>query len=217
MRRKQSLFAVAFLSCATSLAAADTPSERMLDRLKGLAGTWEGTLEWSHGRTGTGPVKATYRRTGSGSAVVEDLAMGDGSEASMTSVYHLDGAELRMTHYCGARNQPRLKVSRIDEAAGIAEFSFVDITGSNAKGAHVQHVFIQLLDADRLHIRFDFGGGTGPSCWPRSSSPARRERAPARRTRRSTRSTRCASRPSRTFPSQSSWPAPIHHDASTSR
>jgi hypothetical protein len=56
-----------------------------------------------------------------------------------------------------------LKVSRIDEAAGIAEFSFVDITGSNAKGAHVQHVFIQLLEPDRLHVRFDFGGGTGPS------------------------------------------------------
>src|SRR5262249_55439424 len=100
MRRKQSLFVVAFLSSAASLAAADTPSEQMLDRLKGLAGTWEGTLEWSHGRTGTGPVKATYRRTGAGSAVVEDLVMGDGGEASMTSIYHLDGAELRMTHFC---------------------------------------------------------------------------------------------------------------------
>ncbi len=30
----------------------------------------------------------------------------------MVSVYHLDGDDLRMTHYCAARNQPRLKLDR---------------------------------------------------------------------------------------------------------
>jgi hypothetical protein len=30
----------------------------------------------------------------------------------MMSVYHLDGDELRMTHYCAAGNQPHLRLDR---------------------------------------------------------------------------------------------------------
>jgi hypothetical protein len=161
MLRTMGVAGVGCLCLAVASAAADTPGERMLTRIKGLAGQWEGTLEWSQGRTGTGPVKATYHSTGAGSAVVEDLVMGDGHEPTMTSVYHLDGADLRMTHYCAAQNQPRLKARRIDEAAGIAEFSFVDITGKNAKGGHVDHALIELVDADHVHIRFTFAGGPG--------------------------------------------------------
>jgi hypothetical protein len=161
MLRTVSLVGVACFCSAAATAGTETPAERMMTRMKGLAGEWEGTLEWSQGRTGSGPVKASYIATGVGSALVEDLVMGDAKEPTMTSVYHLDGAELRMTHYCAAQNQPRLKATRIDETAGIAEFSFIDITGKNAKGGHVEHVFIQLVDADRLNIRFTFGGGRG--------------------------------------------------------
>jgi hypothetical protein len=53
---------------------------------------WEGSFEWIGARTATGTVNATYSETGNGSAVVENLAM-DGVPA-MTSVYHLDGADL---------------------------------------------------------------------------------------------------------------------------
>lgn len=67
-----------------------------LAQLRGLAGEWEGSFEWIGARTATGTVNATYSETGNGSAVVENLAM-DGVPA-MTSVYRLDGADLRATH-----------------------------------------------------------------------------------------------------------------------
>src|SRR6185436_13881923 len=132
----------------------------MFERLKGLAGEWEGTFEWSQGRTGSGPLKARYELTGYGSALMETLIQGGAQ--TMTSIYHLDGADLRMTHYCAARNQPRLKVTRIDEAAGSVEFSFVDLTSGNGPDrGHVEGVFLHILDADHLNIKFIFGGGPG--------------------------------------------------------
>jgi hypothetical protein len=155
-------FAVMFLCCAANLAASDTASDRMFKRLQGLAGEWEGTFEWSQGRTESGPLKVTYYLTGDGSALVENLIMG--GVPTMTTVYHLDGADLRMTHYCGARNQPRLKATRINEAAGTVEFSFVDVTNvSAANPGYVEAFFIQVPDADHLHLRFTFGGGPGRS------------------------------------------------------
>ncbi|HZF13818.1 MAG TPA: hypothetical protein VFE33_33920 [Thermoanaerobaculia bacterium] len=135
----------------------------MFDRLRGLAGDWEGTLEWSQGRTGGGKLRATYYLTGHGSALVENLLM-NGDTPSMTSVYHLDGADLRMTHFCAAWNQPRLKATHIDETKGSAEFSFVDVTNvSAANSGYVEGVFLQVVDADHVNLRFNFGGGPGKS------------------------------------------------------
>jgi hypothetical protein len=148
-----------YLCSAANLAAGDTASDRMFERLKGLAGEWEGSLEWSQGRTGSGKLKAIYSVTGAGSALVENLIMGTSDVPTMSTVYHLDGADLRMTHYCAARNQPRLKASHIDESAGTIEFSFVDVTNATAANrGHVEGFVIQLLDPDHLNLKFRFGG-----------------------------------------------------------
>jgi hypothetical protein len=69
-----------------------------------------------------------------------------------------------MTHDCAARNQPRLKAVRVDDAAGAAEFTLVDVTGVGPKNpGYVEGFLIELLDGDRLHLRFTFGGGPGRS------------------------------------------------------
>ena len=70
----------------------------MFAQLKSLAGDWKGTFEWTGARTGKGSMNASYYLTGNGSALVENLIM-EGAPI-MTSVYHLDGVDLRMTHYC---------------------------------------------------------------------------------------------------------------------
>jgi hypothetical protein len=151
--------AVFWFSCASALPA-ETPVDRMFERLKGLVGDWEGTYEWSQGRAASGQLKASYYLTGNGSALVENLIME--GVPTMTTVYHLDGADLRMTHYCAARNQPRLKASRIDEAAGEIEFSFVDVTNTDPKGpGYVSGFRIQLPQHDQLNLRFTFAGGAG--------------------------------------------------------
>jgi hypothetical protein len=136
----------------------ESPATAALSKLRALAGDWKGTVQWTGARTDSGKMDATYFVTGNGSAVVENLTV-DGVPV-MTSVYHLDGADLRMTHYCGAQNQPRLKAQRIDLARGLLEFSFVDMTNARSPDApHVHGVEIQFQDADHFLLTFLFVSG----------------------------------------------------------
>lgn len=133
-----------------------------LARLRSLAGEWQGTFQWTGARTATGTMNATYYITGNNSAIVENLTV-DGVP-TMTSVYHLDGRDLRMTHYCGAGNQPRLKAQHIDMGKGVVDFDFVDATNLSSPDApHVTGVGLRLLDDNHMTLNFRFQSGTKES------------------------------------------------------
>jgi len=133
-----------------------------LAQLRGLAGEWEGPFVWTGARTDTGTMHASYYATGNGSAVVENLSAS--GVLAMTSVYHLDGVDLRMTHFCGAQNQPRLKARQIDVAKGILDFDFVDVTNLRSPDApHVYGLEMRLLSADHITLTFLFEGGSKQS------------------------------------------------------
>jgi hypothetical protein len=140
----------------------ETAADGALARLAALAGEWEGSFEWTGGRTSRGAMNARYFTTGNGSAVVENLIM-EGVPV-MTTVYHTDGPDLRMTHYCGARNQPRLKASKIDLAGGSIDFAFVDATNLSAPDApHVTGLEVRFGDADHVTLTFQFQDGSKPA------------------------------------------------------
>jgi hypothetical protein len=137
---------------------AETKESAALDKLRGLAGNWEGTFTWSGGRNATGRMGAQYYTTGNGSAVVENLTQ-DGVP-SMTSVYHLDGADLRLTHFCAAQNQPRLKATAVDPDKGEITFSFVDITNLRSPSSgHVEGLEIRFIAPNHVALRFHFKSG----------------------------------------------------------
>jgi len=137
---------------------AQTKETAAFDKLRGLAGNWEGTFVWSGGRDATGKMDAQYYTTGNGSAVVENLTQ-DGVP-SMTSVYHLDGADLRLTHFCAAQNQPRLKATVIDPDKGEIMFSFVDITNLHSPtSGHVEGLEIRFMAPNHVTLRFHFKSG----------------------------------------------------------
>ena len=138
-------------------------SAAALAKLRTLAGDWSGTVEWTGARTDRGTMKVSYRLTGYGSAVVEDLSSeGGGGVPAMTSVYHQDGADLRVTHYCGAQNQPRLKASRMDVAAGAFDFAFVDATNLKTPDApHVTGIELRLGDSEHMVLTFVFAESGG--------------------------------------------------------
>ena len=145
-------------------ASSPTPAEEALIRLGDLKGEWHGTATWTGARSGSYPIRAKYSLSAYGSVVVEDLT-GDDGVVSMTSVYHLDGNLLRLTHYCGARNQPRLKSERIDNARGEYTFSFVDATNLASRDApHVHGLELKLIDANHLRIVFLFTAA-GKESW----------------------------------------------------
>lgn len=154
------LLLLAFVAGASSLGWSNVQGDSgmALTQLRGLAGDWEGSYAWSGARTATGTMSATYYDTGNGSAVVENLTV-DGVP-SMTSVYHLDGTDLRVTHYCAAQNQPRLKARTIDLAKGVLDFDFVDATNLRSPDApHVYGVEMRLLGPDHITLAFLFAAG----------------------------------------------------------
>lgn len=121
-----------------------------LERLKSLAGEWEGTVT-----TETGPrTKVVYGVTAAGTAVTE--ALFPGTEHEMLTVYHLEGNDLVLTHYCAMGNQPRMKLAR---AAGTdpveLRFDFAGGTGFvPAKDAHMHSGRMTLRGANRLEAEW---------------------------------------------------------------
>jgi hypothetical protein len=131
-------------------------------RIKSLQGSWEGPYQWSGARTDSGRMQVRYSTTGKGSAIVENLIVE--GEAVMTTVYHLDNGALRMTHYCGAGNQPRLKAEGADSSADTVRFSFVDATNLASPAApHVNGFEIRSIDADHVVLTFTFTSEKGVS------------------------------------------------------
>jgi hypothetical protein len=114
------------------------------DKLKALAGEWEIIPVSKEIPAGT----VNYRLIGGGSTVMETLFCGSGME--MVSMYHRDGKELVMTHYCCAGNQPRFK-ARLDDKTGDLVFDFAG--GANldvAKDFHIHEGRIHFVDKDSV-------------------------------------------------------------------
>ncbi len=132
-----------------------TDSNQYFKLLKGLVGNWKGHYQWSTNKAANGEMDASYSLTGNGSAVVEDLL--SGGVKSMTSVYHMDGVNLRMTHFCGANNQPRLIADTTQSTGNSVTFTFVDITNlKNPDAGHVFGVKITFVSPDRININYRF-------------------------------------------------------------
>lgn len=103
-------------------------------RLKTLAGTWKVELDATgkaadfkksvkkHDEAHGGHESVIFKLTGGGSALVETQL--PGAQHEMVSVYHLDGDDLRMTHYCAAGNQPRMKLDRAKSRPDHLVFTF---------------------------------------------------------------------------------------------
>jgi hypothetical protein len=116
----------------------------VFEKFKALAGEWEG--QRSDGET----VKVSYQVHSGGSAVVETLTE-LAEEVTMVTVYHMDGNDVRMTHYCSAQNQPRMKAAAVSPGARVVSFEFVDVTNlARPTDGHMQNLEITFVD--RNHI-----------------------------------------------------------------
>ena len=84
-----------------------------LEKLKKMVGTWVAADK--DGKP-TDQVVSVFKVTAAGSAVQETLFPGQPHE--MISVYHLDGSDLVMTHYCMLGNQPRMRAAKDQKDLG---------------------------------------------------------------------------------------------------
>jgi hypothetical protein len=131
--------AVAFLVVLSATGVmAESDAHKTFDQLKGMEGSWAGKN--SQGQ----PIEVTFRMTAGGSALMSEIH-GHGPE-NMVTMFHMDGDRLLMTHYCGAGNQPRMKVVAWD--AKSVSFEFFDGTNIGPGDGHMQHVTFTQTDAD---------------------------------------------------------------------
>jgi len=114
------------------------------ERMKELAGVWEGTSNMP--KEGE-KVRIEYRVSSGGSSIVETLFPGTPHE--MVSVYFDNKGQLTMTHYCALRNQPRMKLQKMDAQ----NLSFTFAGGTNIepkKNAYMHSLTITFVDKNRI-------------------------------------------------------------------
>ena len=129
----------------------DLDSQAAFERLKGLVGEWKGTWE-----PGSVPTTVTYTLTGNGSALIEDYAV---AETTMATIYHLDGDDLMLTHYCSIGNQPRMRAASMGEDFERIQFDFIDVTNLES-GGYSERLVVSMLEENRISLRYT-GSRTG--------------------------------------------------------
>ena len=133
-RRFASLAATALLAAGIPVRAASVAGggAASLDRIKALAGEWVAAEDGEMVKKGD--LVSRYAVSAGGTAVVETVF--PGSPHEMVTVYHLDGSDLVLTHYCMEGNQPHMRAKKADGTR--LDFAFE--SGGNIDPAHSRHM-----------------------------------------------------------------------------
>jgi hypothetical protein len=116
-------------STPTRTAVSADHEAAMFNPIAQLAGDW--TMQSPEGETF---VASRFSQTANNSAVREIMFPGDAHE--MTNLYHMDGNDLVITHYCAAGNQPRMVASRAKQTAEGTVYYFDLDSVSNLRPEH---------------------------------------------------------------------------------
>ena len=139
----RSAVVIALVLAAGAAAAAPAPAparptSAALERFKTLAGEWVAAEDGDMVKKGD--LVARYAVTASGTAVVETVF--PGSEHEMVTVYHADGPDLVLTHYCMEGNQPRMRA----RGAQGSRFEFAYDGGTNIDPKRDRHMHSATFD-----------------------------------------------------------------------
>lgn len=149
------LAATAFAQSDTKKSATPSDAQKSFDRMKALAGEWEGPVivdppqpEWSSDK----PMHISMHITSRGNALVHEMQEA-GTPLDPTkydhpvTMFYLDSDRLNLVHYCDAGNRPHM-VARSSPDGKKIEFDFVDLSGGNEYG-HMYHALFTMIDANR--------------------------------------------------------------------
>ncbi len=121
------------------------------EKLKALVGHWETD------KTNMNKATLDLELTSGGTAVLERFHMVEnGKPVEMTTLYYLDGEQVKLTHYCMAGNQPTMKGSYAAETKTIA-FDLVSISNlKSADDGHMHHAVYTFIDNDHFKTTWTF-------------------------------------------------------------
>ena len=141
-------------------AAAGSPETVVYDAQSAMAfltttgGNW-GAASGQHEHGGAAPAGnrgvVSVKTKAAGSAVVHTYAQGTPGE--METIFHMDGDQLLLTHYCALQNAPVLKFVKSNKP-GELKFEFMGGTNFDPKvDAHLHQSTFQIIDKDTIEQR----------------------------------------------------------------
>jgi hypothetical protein len=113
-------------------------------RFQALQGSWKGasTKGWEE--------VVQYRAIAGGSAVLQ-TSFDAHPDETMATVFHLDGDRLLLTHYCVARNHPRMMATGFADGGRTVTFTFLDATNLRSRDqGHMDKVVFHFIDDDHF-------------------------------------------------------------------
>jgi hypothetical protein len=152
MKSLRFMLSVVLISLST-VAFAQTDGQKSFDKLKTLAGSWQGPVTATPPQPDWGdkPVQVSLRVTSRGNALVHEMKEA-GSPDDPTkydhpvTMFYVDGERLLLTHYCDAGNRPRM-AAKISPDGKTVEFDFLDVAGGTEYG-HMHHALFTMIDAN---------------------------------------------------------------------
>lgn len=148
MKLRTALSILLVLAATAAFAQSDakkSDAQESFERLKTLAGTWEGQVTTTppHPEMDGSQGQVSFRVTSMGNTLMHDMKSSVRPDNPITMLY-LDGDRLLLTHYCDAGNRPRM-VARPSSGGKTVEFDFLDVAGGTAYG-HMHHAIFTILD-----------------------------------------------------------------------
>ena len=140
--------ALSFLFVVISATAfAQSDAQKSFDKLKTLAGSWEGhvTTVPQEPEIEGKLMQATLRVTSMGNAIMHEMT-GAGRPDDPITMLYLDGDRLLLTHYCDAGNRPRM-AGKMSPDGKTVEFDFLDVSGGTKYG-HMHQAAFTFIDSD---------------------------------------------------------------------
>jgi len=135
------------LIAISAVAFAQSDGQKSFDKLKTLAGNWQGTVTTQPPQAELqGKVmRVSLRVTSTGNALLHEMNL-EGRPDDPITMFYLDGGRLLLTHYCDAGNRPRM-VAKASPDGKTVEFDFLDVAGGTENG-HMDHAVFTIIDAN---------------------------------------------------------------------
>jgi len=144
------MLCLALVSASSSEKSKSTPTsaQAAFERFKKLEGQW-------HGRSTKGwEETVSFKTIAQGSVVVENSFDAHPNETMMT-MFYLDGERLMLTHYCVAKNQPRLEATSFENDGKTITFTFIDATNLSSRDkGHMDKAVFRFIDDNKFSTQW---------------------------------------------------------------
>jgi hypothetical protein len=131
----------------SALAFAQSEAQKSFDKLKTLAGSWQGQVTTfpQQGELEGKSMQVSLRATSMGNALMHEMT-GTGRPDDPITMLYVDDNRLLLTHYCDAGNRPRM-TGKMSADGNTVEFDFLDVAGGTQHG-HMHHAVFTVIDAN---------------------------------------------------------------------